>query len=231
MASLDDESVEHATRDFMSMSLCRRRLSRPLSKAQCVRSRQSRPNFVRGCRMSLAAYAPEQTAPKQADAAGQSAIEKQLALQHKQPAHLSQLERKGSKLLIDGDTVLLEGLAPTTAVKRHDAGGVVLGFEVANGAVASYDFPVGKVLYNQTQNHPPLMLHVCTRAVHSMQPEVKEVIQSADLFPLSFLPKKTRVRSNAIQCICIRTSMTYWIKRWGFSPLCNNNPTLAGLCS
>ena len=97
--------------------------------------------------MSLAAYAPEQTAPKQAEAAAQSAIEEQLALQHKQPAQLSQLERKGSNLLIDGDTILLEGLAPTTAVKRHDAGGVVLGFEIANGAVASYDFPVGKVLY------------------------------------------------------------------------------------
>lgn len=95
--------------------------------------------------MSLAAYAPEQSAPKQAEAAAQSAMEEQLALQHKQPAQLSQLERKGSNLLIDGDTVLLEGLAPTTAVKRHDAGGVVLGFEVANGAVASYDFPVGKL--------------------------------------------------------------------------------------
>ena len=39
----------------------------------------------------------------------------------------------------------LEGLAPTTSVRPHDAGGVVLGFEVGNGAVAAHDFPIGKV--------------------------------------------------------------------------------------
>ena len=96
--------------------------------------------------MSLTAYAPEKVASRQAETADPSFIEQQLTLQHKQPAKLSRLQQQGSSLLIDGDTILLEELAPTTSVRPHDAGGVVLGFEVGNGAVAAHDFPVGKVV-------------------------------------------------------------------------------------
>ncbi|KAL0054929.1 hypothetical protein WJX82_004667 [Trebouxia sp. C0006] len=95
--------------------------------------------------MGLVSYAPTQAEVSVAEAPSPSAIEKQLALQHQHPAQLLPLQRLENSLLIDDDISLLDGLMRTTSVTPHSAGGVILGFEVANGAVAAKDFPVGKL--------------------------------------------------------------------------------------
>ena len=95
--------------------------------------------------MGLTAQAPLRAEDVPAKESALSPIEQQLASHHRQPAQLTPLQRQEDNLLIDHDTVLLEGLARTTTVTPHAAGGVVLGFEVGNGAVALQDFPVGKV--------------------------------------------------------------------------------------
>jgi len=92
-----------------------------------------------------AAYAPTQTEAPQAAAPAMSSIEQQLALQHREQAQLLPILRQESKLLLDNHITLLDGLARTTTVTPDNAGGVVLGFEVATGSVASKDFAVGKV--------------------------------------------------------------------------------------
>lgn len=93
--------------------------------------------------MGPVSYAPTHTGKSEKPA--QSAIEQQLALQHQHPARLLPLHRQENSLLLDNNIVLLNDLMRTTSVTAHAAGGVVLGFEVANGAVAAKDFPVGKV--------------------------------------------------------------------------------------
>lgn len=95
--------------------------------------------------MSPMPYAPTHTGKSVTGKPAQSAIEQQLALQHQHPAKLLPLHRQESSLLLDNNIVLLDDLMRTTSVTAHAAGGVVLGFEVANGAVAAKDFPVGKV--------------------------------------------------------------------------------------
>lgn len=98
------------------------------------------------CQLGVAAYAPSRTEIPHKEACVSSLIEQQLSAQHQQPAELLALRRHDSSLLVGDDTALLEGLTRTTSVTPHAAGGVVLGFSVANGAVASQDFPIGKVL-------------------------------------------------------------------------------------
>ena len=98
------------------------------------------------CQPGVAAYAPSRTEVPHQQTSGSSPIEDHLSAQHQHPAELLALRRQDSSLLLDNDTVLLEGLTRTTTVTPHAAGGVILGFSVANGAVASKDFPVGKVL-------------------------------------------------------------------------------------
>ena len=95
--------------------------------------------------MGLVSYAPTQAEVSVAEAPSPSAIEQQLALQHQRPAQLLPLQRLENSLLIEDNISLLDGLMRTTSITPHAAGGVVLGFEVANGAVAAKDFPVGKV--------------------------------------------------------------------------------------
>ena len=95
--------------------------------------------------MGLVSYAPTQAEVSVAEAPSPSAIEQQLALQHRHPAQLLPLQRLENGLVIDGNISLLDDLMRTTSVTSHSAGGVILGFEVANGAVAAKDFPVGKV--------------------------------------------------------------------------------------
>lgn len=95
--------------------------------------------------MGLVSYPPTQAEVSVAEAPSPSAIEQQLAWQHQHPAQLLPLQRLENSLLIDDDISLLDGLMRTTSITPHAAGGVVLGFEVANGAVAAKDFPVGKV--------------------------------------------------------------------------------------
>ena len=97
------------------------------------------------CQAGVAAYTPSRTEVSHKQAFISSPIEEQLLAQHQHPAELSELRRQDGSLLLNDGTVLLEGLSRTTAVTPHAAGGVVLGFSVANGGVASQDFPVGKV--------------------------------------------------------------------------------------
>lgn len=97
------------------------------------------------CQLGVAAYTPLCTEVSHKQASVSSPIEQQLSAQHQNPAELLALRRQGGSLLLNDNTALLEGLTPTTTVTPHAAGGVILGFSVANGAVASKDFPVGKV--------------------------------------------------------------------------------------
>ena len=97
------------------------------------------------CQLGVAAYTPSRTEVSHKQASVSSPIEEQLLAQHQYPAELLELRRQNGSLLLHDDTALLEGLTRTTTVTPHAAGGVVLGFSVANGAVASQDFPVGKV--------------------------------------------------------------------------------------
>ena len=95
--------------------------------------------------MGSVSYAPTNTGKTVTEKPAQSAIEQQLALQHQHPTKLLPLHKQENSLLLGNDIVLLNDLMRTTSVTAHAAGGVVLGFEVANGAVAAKDFPVGKV--------------------------------------------------------------------------------------
>ena len=101
--------------------------------------------FNSTCQPGVAAYAPSRTEVPHQQTSVSSPIEEQLSAQHQHPAELLALRRQDSSLLLDDDTALLEGLTRTTTVTPHAAGGVILGFSVATGAIASKDFPVGKV--------------------------------------------------------------------------------------
>lgn len=115
------------------------------------------------------AYAPSETKTSHKSESANSPIEEQLLAQHQHPAKLIPLERQENSLLLNDGTVLLEDLTRSTTVAQQAAGGVVLGFSVANGAIASKDFPVGKVyrltcilsahvvmMPIRTQHHTPL---------------------------------------------------------------------------
>ena len=95
--------------------------------------------------MKPAAYAPTQTEVQHAEAPAMGPLEEQLAALHRHPAQLLPVDRQEDSLVLDNEVILLDGLTRSTSVTPHSAGGVVLGFEVANGAVASHDFAVGKV--------------------------------------------------------------------------------------
>lgn len=97
------------------------------------------------CQLGVAAYTPLRTDMSHKQNCVSSPIEEQLSTQHQNPAELLALRRQDGSLLLNDNTALLEGLTRTTTVTPHAAGGVILGFSVANGAVASQDFPVGKV--------------------------------------------------------------------------------------
>lgn len=126
------------------LCICRCRLSESpnFRKLQPCRARYS---GMSRCQFGAAAYTPLRTEMSYKHASISSPIEEQLLAQHQHPAELLELQRQNGSLLLNGDTALLEGLTRTTTVTPHAAGGVVLGFSVANGAVASQDFPVGKV--------------------------------------------------------------------------------------
>lgn len=134
------------------LCVCRCRLSTS-PKFRKLQSWHQR-HFARSrCQPAVRAYAPSRTEAPHKQASGSSPIEEQLSAQHQCPAELLELRRQDSSLLLGGDTALLEGLARTTTVTPHAAGGVILGFSVANGAVASQDFPVGKVFEKPQQHH------------------------------------------------------------------------------
>lgn len=118
----------------------------PCPKFRKVQSWHQRHFVMNRCQPGMAAYAPSRTEVPHKQAWVSSPIETQLSAQHQQPAELLALRRHDSSLLLGDDTALLEGLTRTTSVTPHAAGGVILGYSVANGAVASQDFPVGKVL-------------------------------------------------------------------------------------
>ena len=123
---------------------CRCRLSESQSfcKIQTCRARHS---VMSRRQHGVAAYTSSQTEVSHKQASVSSPIEEQLSAQHQHPAELLELQRQNGSLILNDGTALLEGLTRTTTVAPHAAGGVVLGFSVANGAVASQDFPVGKV--------------------------------------------------------------------------------------
>ena len=109
-----------------------------------VKSFQPRRSGASRCQLGAATYAPTQTEVPQTKTSDKSTIEQQLLAQHHQPAELLPLQRRESSLLLDNSIILLDEVARSTTVTPH-AAGVVLGFSVANGAVASKDFLVGKV--------------------------------------------------------------------------------------
>ncbi|KAL3148912.1 hypothetical protein ABBQ32_001780 [Trebouxia sp. C0010 RCD-2024] len=117
----------------------------PCPKFRKVQSWHQRHFVMNRCQPGMAAYAPSRTEVPHKQAWVSSPIETQLSAQHQQPAELLALRRHDSSLLLGDDTALLEGLTRTTSVTPHAAGGVILGYSVANGAVASQDFPVGKL--------------------------------------------------------------------------------------
>ena len=123
---------------------CRCRLTE-CPKFRKVQSRQTRRSIMSTCKLGVAAHTSSRTGSPHKQGSVSSPIEEQLSAQHQHPAELLALRRQDGSLLLDDDTVLLEGLTRATSVTPHEAGGVVLGFSVANGAVASKDFPVGKV--------------------------------------------------------------------------------------
>jgi hypothetical protein len=133
------------TKAELCLLCCRCRLVRPPPNIHKAKNYQPRHKLMSGCHMGLVSYAPTQAEVSVAEAPSPSAIEQQLALQHQHPAQLLPLQRLENSLLIDDDISLLDGLMRTTSVTPHSAGGAILGFEVANGAVAAKDFPVGKV--------------------------------------------------------------------------------------
>lgn len=114
------------------------------------------------CQAGVAAYTPSRTEVSHNQAPVSSPIEEQLLAQHQQPAELVELRRQNGSLLLHDGSALLEGLSCTSTVTPHAAGGVVLGFSVANGAVASQDFPVGKVHKLSHDN----ICHACSTSMY-----------------------------------------------------------------
>ena len=74
-----------------------------------------------------------------------SPIEQRLKTQHEQQAELLPIQQDGSRLILDKEFVLLDDLHHSAKAYPHEAGGTVLSLELFNGAVASYDFALGKV--------------------------------------------------------------------------------------
>lgn len=136
------------------LCICRRRLSES-QIFRTVQTCQARHSVMSRCQSGVAAYTPSRTEASHKQASVSSPIEEQLLAQHQHPAELLELRRQNGSLLLNDNTALLEGLTRTTTVTPHAAGGIVLGFSVANGAVASQDFPVGKVhkLAQETSCH------------------------------------------------------------------------------
>lgn len=124
--------------------LCRCRLSE-CQYFRKVQTCQARRSVMSRCQLGVAAYTPLRTDMSHIQACVTSPIEEQLSAQHQNPAELLDLRRQDGSLLVDDNTALFEDLTRTTTVTPHAAGGVILGFSVANGAVASQDFPIGKV--------------------------------------------------------------------------------------
>ena len=121
---------------------------RPLRSQRHIRkvnSCQPTHSVMSSCQASAPAHAPTHIAAPERRLDARSPIEEQLQAQHQQPAELLPLHRQNSSLLIDDNIALLDNLTRSTTVTSHEAGGVVLGFSVANGAVAMQDFPVGTV--------------------------------------------------------------------------------------
>lgn len=126
------------------LCVCRCRLSECQHFCK-VQTCQARRSIMSRCQLGVSAYTPLRTEVSHKQASVSSPIEEQLSAQHQYPAELLALRRQDGSLLLNDHTALLEGLTRTTTVTPHAAGGVILGFSVANGAVASQDFPIGKV--------------------------------------------------------------------------------------